>query len=92
MTLAEMDLFLIYRWGLSLVIGVYTVLVTARVVRRWLAWFTTPGPEGVVGRYAGALLLRTRVRRLGWDFVQIAGLLAVLAGIIYLHRFLPVPI
>ena len=82
----QADLFVMYRWLLATVCTVYAVVCIARSLWQWLIYFAQSRPQVVLGHYAGALLLRTRVQRFGWDFVQIAGLLAILGYVVYLHH------
>ena len=68
----EPDLFELYRWLLLIVGTVYTIVVWAQWLWRWLAYFGESRPKHVLGHYAVVLLLRTRLRRFAWDLGQVA--------------------
>ena len=82
------DLFVLYRWMLAGVCTIYTIVCIGQSLLRWLDFFSTSRQTVLLGRYAGLLLLRVRLRRLAWDLAQIVALLAVLACVVYLHRTL----
>jgi hypothetical protein len=84
----DVDLFVLYRWSLAIVCAVYTVVRTGQSLWGWLAFFSQSRRTAVLGRYAGVLLLRTRMQRFAWELGQIAVLSAVLGYVIYLHRTL----
>ena len=85
--LDRLDLFEFYRWLLAIVCAVYTVVQVARSLWVWLAWFGSSRQTAVLGRYTAVLLLRLRLRRFARDLGQIVVLLAMLAGVLYLHRW-----
>lgn len=84
----EPDLFEMYRWLLVIVGTVYTLICMAQTLFRWLDYFSESRRKQVLGHYAVVLLLRIRLRQFAWDLCQIAALLAVLAMVIYAHRWL----
>ncbi len=84
--IAELDLFVLYRWMLALICMVYAAVVTWRSLSHWLAYFHESRQSAVLGRYTIVLLLRTRWRRFVSEFVQITALLVALALLIYAHH------
>lgn len=80
-------LFDLYRRLLAIVVGTYCVVRTVYTVWRW----QNPGGDGdsseaIFRRYLVTILLRARLRRFWFDLYQIAGLVAVLGYLLYLHH------
>lgn len=84
--LGDTELFVMYRWILAGVCTVYTMVCVGQSLWRWLDYFGSSRRTMVLGRYAGVLMLRLRLRRFGWELGQIAVLLAILCYVVYLHR------
>ena len=84
--LADLDLFVTFRWTLATVCTIYAVVVTVQSLWDWLAWFSSSRETAVLGRYTLVLLLRLRLRRFGWELLQIVGLVILFTGVVYLHR------
>lgn len=84
---ADVDLFAVYRWLLAIVCTVYATLQLARTAFSWAAFFWEPAAHrDVLRHYAEVQLLRVRLRRFGGGLLQIAALLCVLFGLLWLHR------
>ncbi len=80
------DLFDFYRQVLLIVAGTYTVLQTTNFVLRWRMATTAAGrTEALARRYLVVQLLRVRLRRFAFDFLQLAVLIGVLAYLLWLH-------
>ncbi len=80
------DLFHLFRRSLVLVCGIYTLIVTYRVVSRWLDDGDPNRPvQARIKRYLTAQLLRTRMGTFVSDLLHIAFLLVVLRYLITLH-------
>jgi hypothetical protein len=82
---AELDLFVLYRWLLALICMVYAAVVMWRSLSHWVGYFQESRQSAVLGRYTIVLLLRTRWRRFVSELLQIAALLAALAVLLYAH-------
>jgi hypothetical protein len=87
----DLELFELYRWALAIVCTVYAAIRIGQTLAGWLRYFGSGRHTMVLGRYAGILLLRLQIRRFAWDLGQIGALLAVLGGVLYLHRLLGTP-
>jgi hypothetical protein len=81
----DIDLFNLWRHLLSIVVTIYVAIYTLRTIWSWLLFFRLSPRHTVMGHYAMVLLLRARVRRFSHELLQIAGLLAVMAGLVGLH-------
>lgn len=79
------DLFHIYRFVLTVFVSVYAALGAAAVVRRWATAPLSGRAGRVLWRYAGLLLLRTRVGPFVKEVVVIAALAGILALLAAAH-------
>jgi len=86
--LGDLDFFVLYRWALATVCAIYAAVRSGQSLWRWLGYFSSSRHTAVLGRYAGILLLRLKIRRFTSDFCQIALLLLVLGCVVYWHRVL----
>ena len=84
--LADLELFGTFRWLLATICTLYAVIVTWNWLGGQLQWFRSSRELQRVGSYTVVLLLRTRIRRFGFELLQIAALTVLFAYIIYLHR------
>jgi len=83
-----MLLFDLYRRLLMIICAVYGLVRLGQVVARWVDQLSGHTPrERVVRGYVTAMLVAVRLRRFRSQLLQIALLLAVLAGAVYAHRF-----
>jgi len=85
--LPDFDPFVVFRWTLATVCTIYATVVSLRSLWDWLVYFGSSRETKVMGRYAGVLLLRVRVKRFAGELFQITLLSAILCGLIYLHRY-----
>jgi hypothetical protein len=83
--MAEVDVFDLWRYLLSTVVTIYTLVYTGRTVWNWVAYFGTSHRHAVMGRYASVLLLRTRMRKFSGELVRLGLLLVLLAVVVGLH-------
>lgn len=82
-----MTLFDVFRRLLFFGVGSYALFRAIAFIWRWnVAGRGADRTESMLRRYAVSVLVRTRVRRFWWDFVQIAGLAMVLAFLLQRHR------
>jgi hypothetical protein len=81
-------LFETFRWLLALAVTIYTLVISGQWLWNWLKFFQTSRQTALLGRYAGVLLVRIRLRRFGWELFQIALLLIVFGYILYWHHSL----
>ena len=82
----EIDLFHLFRRMLALVCCLYAMLHLIRAALRWMGADTLSGPHAVrLQRYVVTQLLRTKLRRFGWDVMQIALLSSLLFYVVSLH-------
>ncbi len=86
--IAELDFFDTFRWLLAIICTVYAVIVTWNWLWGYLQWFQSSREMQRVGNYAVVLLLRTRIRRFGFELLQIAALTALFFYIVYLHHMI----
>jgi hypothetical protein len=84
---ADFDLFVVFRWSLATVCTIYAVVVSARSLWNWLSWFAGSRETAVLGRYTFVLILRTKLRRFGWELTQIAFLTVALTFFVYMHWY-----
>lgn len=83
----DLSLFDLYRRLLAIVIGTYAMVRTISFVWRWQAFGRSGSrTEAILRRYVFTVLLGVRVRRFWFEFLQIGGLIAVLAYLLHLHR------
>ncbi len=88
----HVDLFFVFRRFLVLFVSIYTALHLIRTLWRWFKFLTFPSRSRKLMRhYLIVQLLRTRLRRFAGDGLQIAALLAIMVGIVYLHGLIEVP-
>jgi len=82
------DPFLFFRFLLVLFGTFYTLLRGAESLIRLVNLLYRPGRRyEVLRHYVVVQLLRVRFRRFGWDYLHIAGLIAIMVFVIWLHRF-----
>ena len=82
-----MTIFDWYRRLLTIAVCTYVIVRTISFVWRWQASGKLAGrTESALRRYMLVNVLRTRLRRFWFDFLQIGGLLAVLLYLVRLHR------
>lgn len=86
-TVAEIDIFHLYRWSLAVVVAVYTVVCTWRTVSQWLLYMREDRRAAILGRYTLTLLLRMKWHRFAGELIQIGVLLGVLASLVGLHAW-----
>lgn len=84
--LADLELFVTFRWTLATVCTIYAIVVTVKSLWDWLVWFSSSRETAVLGRYTLVLLLRLRLRQFGWEICQILGLVILFMGLVYLHQ------
>ncbi len=84
--LADVDLFNMFRWVLGTVCTIYALVVSWQSLWAWLNYFSSSRNAAVLGRYAFVLLVRLKLRRFAGDLAEIGLLLAMLGGIVYVHR------
>jgi hypothetical protein len=83
--LAEVDIFVLYRWSLAVAATIYTLLWMFHTASRTRLYFRSSRRATVLGHYTLLLMLRVRLRRMMGDLIQIVILLAILAYVVYLH-------
>jgi len=82
----DFDAFIVFRRLLCLVVTAYTALRTAQTLLRWRRWlWSADRSRAYLRRYVAIQLLRVRLRRFGWDILQIVVLTAILYEVIRLH-------
>jgi len=81
---AELNIFETYRWLLSIVCTIYAAVLTWQWLWNWLVWFGSSRPTAILGRYASVLVFRIRLRRFGWELMQIVVLLVLFLYIVKL--------
>ncbi len=86
--IADLQLFELFRWQLAVICTIYAGVVTWQSLWSWLTWFNTSRPAAAVGRYAGLLLLRIRMRPFLWELLQIAVLIALFGYIVHWNHLL----
>jgi hypothetical protein len=86
--LGDAEIFASFRWLLAIICTVYTTIYLWKTLWGWLLYFASSRECKILGRYTLALLLRIRVKQFAWELAQIGGLLAVLAGLLYAHRWI----
>jgi hypothetical protein len=80
------EIFDLYRRLLGIVLAVYGLVNLVNFVLKWHADTLRAGrSEAVFRRYLVTSLLRVRLRRFWFDFVQIGLLVAILACVLWLH-------
>lgn len=79
------DLFESYRFLLIVVGSSYSAVRTAHALQRWYG--SQDRLDAMMRRYVHVHLLRIRLRRFLFDILMIVGLLALLAEIVWLHRY-----
>lgn len=86
----DIDLFEVWRRILEITCTVYALVVMTQSLLRWLGLLQ--GGDGRVSRitrsYVLARLLGVRLRAWWPDLLHIAGLLLVLAGVLYAHKWI----
>ena len=83
----EFDPFYLFRYLLCVVCAIYAVARTGQTLLRWQRWLWADGrSQAFVRRYLMAQLVRVRLRRFGFDVLQIVFLLVVLWQVILLHE------
>lgn len=83
----DIDIFDLYQWLLAIVCTVYAVLVSARTLTGWVLWFAGDSRQRVMGRYAGVLLLRTRLSRFSGELIWIGVLSLLFLALLWAHRY-----
>ncbi|NLX03596.1 MAG: hypothetical protein GXY33_00475 [Phycisphaerae bacterium] len=84
------DPFFFFRRILVIFATLYSGLILARAGWRWFKYLYFPDrSRQLLRRYLFIQLMRVRLRRFGGDLLQIAGLLAIMGLVIWLHRFVP---
>ena len=86
MMTAEFDLFFVFRWILVTVCTIYAAAQVGQSLWRWLDYFAGSRRTAVLGHYVMVQLLRLRLRRFGFELLQIVVLLVVLGCLVYGHR------
>jgi len=83
----DFDLFYLFRYFLCVVCTIYAAARTGQTLLRWQQWLWADGrSQALVRRYLMAQLVRVRLRRFGFDVLQIIVLLAVFWQVILLHE------
>lgn len=83
----QSDLFFVYRKLLIIICSVYTTVMFAQALGRWINFLFQSGRSRQMFRdYLVLHLLRIRVHRFVGDYVQIAALVAVLVIVVWLHE------
>jgi len=86
----DFDLFVLFRRLLLIFGTTYTVVKTVSLIGRLRRFLRSREQHDIWLRgYVFAQLTELRLRRFGWDAMHIVGLVAILAGVIYLHRLVP---
>ena len=84
----DFDLFYFWRRLLVVVVGIYCCITTAdRMAGYWRLLHGEERHWGYARKYLVIQLLRVGLRDVGWELTQIAFWLAVLATLIWAHRF-----
>jgi hypothetical protein len=86
MCIAGTDIFLTYRWLLTLACCTYATVIAIQWLFRWLEFLGRSKRTALMGRYAMILLLRLPMRRVAWDLAQIAALIAILVYVVLQHQ------
>ena len=85
----ELDLFEVWRRILGIVCTIYALVAISQSLLRWRGQYLAE--HGRVGRlvrhYVLARLLGIRLQRHGPDLLHIAGLILILAGLLYAHKW-----
>jgi len=83
----EFDPFVWFRWLLTVFVTAYALLMSGRAIWRMVAFFSGSSRQKVLlRRVLWNQLIRLRLRTLYLELTQIALLLAVLGGVLWLHR------
>lgn len=88
---AQIDPFFLYRKCLVVFCLIYTLIRTSQSLVRWMGFLSRPGrSHRLLRHYLSLSLLRLSPRRFGRDLLQIVVLLAIVVGLLWLHRFVQV--
>lgn len=80
------EIFDLYRRLLGILLAVYGLVNLLNFVLKWREAMSRAGrSEAVLRRYLVTTVLRVRLRKFGFDFVQIGLLAAILVGVLWLH-------
>ena len=83
----DFDPFYLFRYLLCVVCTIYATARTGQTLLRWQRWLWADGrSQTLVRRYLAAQLVRVRLRRFGFDVLQIVVLLAVFWQVVLLHE------
>ena len=83
----DFDLFYLFRYLLCVFCTIYAIVRTGQTLLRWQRWLWADGQsQALVRRYLMAQLVRVRLRRFGFDVLQIVVLLAIFWQVILLHE------
>ena len=86
----DFDLFVLFRRLLLIFGTTYTVVKTVSLMGRLRRFLRSRQRRDIWLRgYLFAQLAELRLGRFGWDAMHIVGLVAMLGGVIYLHRLVP---
>ncbi len=86
----DFDLFVLFRRLLLIFGTTYTAVKTVSLMWRFRRFLRSRQRRDIWLRgYLFAQLAELRLRRFGWDAMHIVGLVAILGGVIYLHRLVP---
>lgn len=85
----DLDLFEVWRRILGITCTVYALVVLSQSLLRWVRYAQDDGDRvgRLARRYVLARILGVRLRRFWPDLLHIAGLLLILAGLLYAHRW-----
>ena len=71
----DIDIFVLYRWALATVCGIYAAVRIWQSLWSWLSYFSQSHRRAVLGRYVGVLLLRLRLTLLFYRMMPTGTLL-----------------
>lgn len=85
----DLDLFGVWRRILAITCTVYTLVVLSQSLLRWLGYLQAGDGrvDRLARRYVITRILDVRIRKWWPDLLHIAGLILVLSGLLYAHKW-----